>query len=127
MPAYNGEIQAPKAGLAFGALVGMAVLSWLHLSPATMVASAPWLHKGCMLLVGGSTGVVAGIFNLAWLAHVAEALYAVKILASHPGWLRVDTVVPWFSLVFLFGYPQLCRLTRADKEGRTPKSAKKRI
>ena len=177
LPNYDGAIMQPKVGLAVGAGVGMAVVSWLHVSPATMATSTPWLHQGCMAMVGGSSAVVAAIFYAAWLVHLAEACYAIKILASHACWLRASTALPWFGLTcapraplshrcaparrhaplarharasrppgasapcgaravvaapppllprFLFGYPQLAGLLRADKERRPQRFPKKR-
>lgn len=96
-PNYTGEIVPPMPMLAAFAGIGMGIVSWLHLSPQTMLASLPRLHSGCMAMYGGSTSVLAAIFYLAWLAHVAEACFAVRILAKN-GWLRAGTAVPWFLL-----------------------------
>jgi hypothetical protein len=62
-----------------------------------MAATAPMMHYGCMLMYGGSTSAIAGIFYAAWAAHLLEACYSL-VLLSRNGWLRTANAVPWFGL-----------------------------
>mmetsp|Transcript_9145 Transcript_9145/g.23668 ORF Transcript_9145/g.23668 Transcript_9145/m.23668 type:complete len:133 (+) Transcript_9145:54-452(+) len=125
IPDFDGSFREPDPVPAAAAGIGMALVSWLHLAPTSVQSMAPWLHKGCMALLGNSSTVLAVIFYCAWLAHLGEACYAL-VLLQRKNCLRSNTALPWFISTFLFGYPSLKNLIKDVRGYRTPKMPNKR-
>lgn len=92
----TGGVDRPHIGWWIAILGGMTVLGILAYHPGAY----RWWHANVTTLL--SQGLLRFVFIAAWLAHLGEGLYALR-LAQRSG----RNAAGWFVQTFLLGYASL--------------------